>query len=100
MQSQTRRNQTYRDNIKAWFHQYRQTLSCEQCGESHVATIAFHHRDPSTKKYRVADMPNRGCSIRLILEEIDKCDVLCHNCHARLHYEEGERPFMVRRRTT
>jgi hypothetical protein len=25
-----------------------------------------------------------------ILAEIAKCDILCHNCHAKLHYEERE----------
>lgn len=94
--SQTRRNERFRDKVKIWMIEYRKTLSCERCGESHEACIAFHHRDPSEKKYAIAAMPNRGCSIEKIKEEIAKCEVLCHNCHAKLHYEEGFRPCVIR----
>lgn len=35
-------------------------------------------------------MVYNGFSIKTIQKEIDKCDVLCHNCHAKLHYELKE----------
>src|SRR5690606_23905948 len=95
--SKTERNQRYRDSIKHWLMEYRSTLSCEECGENHPACLSFHHVDPSQKKYKIAEMPNRGCSIKLIKEEIAKCIVLCHNCHAKHHFEEEERPFIARR---
>lgn len=68
-----------------WFKQYKSTLSCTLCGETHPACLAFHHRDAEQKTKNIADMIYRH-SIARILEEIAKCDVLCHNCHAKLHY--------------
>jgi hypothetical protein len=94
--TQTKRNQKYRDKVKLWFANYREAQACGICGENHTACISFHHRDPSTKSYAVAEMPNRGCSIAKIIEEIEKCDVLCHNCHAKVHFEEAVRPFKAR----
>lgn len=39
----------------------------------------FDHR-PGTEKVRnVAAM--RGCSLKRLLEEIKKCDLVCANCH-------------------
>lgn len=93
---QSIRNQIFRDKTKKWLIEYRKTLSCARCKEDHPACLSFHHTDPKTKKYTVADMPNRGCSVALIKKEIEKCLVLCHNCHAKLHYEQEERPWTQR----
>jgi hypothetical protein len=61
------------------------TLSCK-CGENHPACLDFHHRDDSTKLYAVSQMMNFTWT--KILEEIAKCDVVCSNCHRKLHYKE------------
>lgn len=58
------------------------------CGESHVACLDFHHRDPSQKKGNVMILAASGASIRSLDAEIDKCDVLCANCHRKLHWAQ------------
>ena len=35
-------------------------------------------------------MVNRGYGIKRIQKEIDKCIVLCLNCHAKLHSKERD----------
>ena len=40
----------------------------------------FHHRDPSTKIACIGTLANSG-SVASLLEEIEKCDLLCSNCH-------------------
>lgn len=71
---------------REWFTELKKTLSCEHCGEDHPAVLQFHHTDPSKKELGVSDMINQGSSRRRIQNEIAKCDVLCANCHFKLHY--------------
>jgi hypothetical protein len=75
----------YRTELKKWLREYKSTLSCERCGFSHPAALAFHHKDQSTKVKEVSVMVCDGLSRATIEEEISKCEVLCHNCHAIHH---------------
>ncbi len=59
---------------------------CSHCTENDPVCLAFHHRDRSTKTETVARL--RRLSFDKVKIEIDKCDVLCHNCHAKLHYQQ------------
>ena len=74
-----------KEGVRIWLREYKETLACLTCGENHPATLDFHHRDSSTKKYTISSMPGRGHRPERILEEIAKCDVLCANCHRKLH---------------
>jgi hypothetical protein len=79
------RIKTRRNKTKRWLIDYKQTLSCA-CGETHPKCLDFHHRDPSTKIDTVGSMV-RNATIEALKEEIAKCDVLCSNCHRKLHGE-------------
>ena len=60
---------------------------CIECGFSkHNAALTFHHRDGSTKEFTLATM--MMCSWELIKKELDKCDLMCSNCHNIWHYEK------------
>ncbi len=37
--------------IRDWFRSYKSSLACLRCGETHVACLEFHHRDPSAKDF-------------------------------------------------
>lgn len=74
--------------IEAWFESVKESLSCERCGESHPACLAFHHRDRKTKLIEVSRAVARRWSIPRIEKEIAKCDVLCINCHLDAHADE------------
>jgi hypothetical protein len=73
--------------VKEQFEQYKKTLKCEVCGENHPATLDFHHKNPSEKEIIISESIWRW-SWNSIKKEIDKCSVLCSNCHRKLHYEE------------
>jgi hypothetical protein len=62
-------------------------LQCSVCGENHPATLDFHHRNPNDKDDSIAHLIHRGVSINRLLKEIDKCDILCSNCHRKKHYD-------------
>ena len=72
----------------AWLKEFRAKAKCVQCGEDHPATLDFHHIDPSEKDLPLADAAHRGWSIARLKREIEKCVVLCANCHRKLHYDE------------
>jgi len=73
------------DKKKAW-KEFKNTLSCVQCGFKHPAVIDFHHVDPKTKIKGVHEWARMG-SYKKAFEEVKKCIVLCSNCHRILHYE-------------
>ena len=58
------------------------------CGESHPATLDFHHVDRSQKLINIASIAKKGWSIKRISEEISKCEIICSNCHRKKHHEE------------
>jgi hypothetical protein len=77
-----------RKKLVEWFNETKSGLECKRCGFSHPAALDFHHRNPEEKLYEVSVMPFRSISKKKILEEMDKCDVYCANCHRILHWEE------------
>ena len=81
--------QSRRKKIQRWLRETKKSLACIRCGESHIACLVFHHKDPALKETEVARVAIRGWSIDRIKREIDKCDVLCENCHRKLHYKLG-----------
>jgi hypothetical protein len=72
--------------LKRWLSEYKSTLQCIKCGENHPACLEFHHRNPKEKKFEVTRAVNCLLSKERVLEEIAKCDVLCVNCHRKLHF--------------
>jgi hypothetical protein len=62
--------------------QYLTENPCITCGESDIVVLDFDHRDPSTKRTTISKAAT-SWSWETIKTEIDKCDVLCANCHRR-----------------
>lgn len=74
-----------RKETREWINAHKSKLTCV-CGEDHIACIVFHHRDPSVKAFTLGTAANRGYSIKRIEAEMSKCDVMCSNCHLKLHF--------------
>lgn len=57
---------------------------CSTCGYAvNLAGLAFHHLNDKEFKLDVRSLSNR--KIESILDEVAKCKLLCHNCHAEIH---------------
>lgn len=68
-------------NLK-YKHDYKKGKACRDCGGKYPSYVLdFDHRDPKKKRANVALMSGRTGSIARIQEEIDKCDIVCANCH-------------------
>ena len=73
--------------IEAWFKEYKSSLSCPECGESHPACLEFHHLNPQDKKFSVGRQERRK-SLKALQDEMAKCRVLCANCHRKEHWSQ------------
>lgn len=81
-----------KDRKRARVDAAKEGKSCIRCGESHPAALQFHHRDPTTKLFNIADgIVSGGWTEEQIREEIAKTDILCANCHRIIHWEERRR---------
>jgi hypothetical protein len=76
------RQHMLRDVIQA----HKIAKGCARCGYNKSArALQFHHRDKTTKEHNIARMVTQGRSLGKIMQEVEKCDVICANCHAELH---------------
>ena len=59
---------------------------CQKCGWSFevIDVYDFHHLDPNEKEHKIAGMFGRY-SWEKIKKELDKCIMLCANCHRIEH---------------
>jgi hypothetical protein len=63
---------------------YKRLKGCLSCSECEPIALDFHHRDANSKEFTISHSSKRF-SWERILREIEKCDVLCSNCHRKLH---------------
>jgi len=59
---------------------------CSKCPENEACCIAFHHRNPQEKDMDISRAVMNGWSFEKMENEIAKCDIVCHNCHAKIHF--------------
>ena len=63
---------------------------CQKCGYNQCeGALQFHHKDPNQKEFGLANinLNDSNFSLQKILEEVDKCELLCANCHSESHYK-------------
>jgi hypothetical protein len=63
-------------------------VGCLRCSENDPAALDLHHRDPTTKLFNLG--ATRDQSAAAVRAEIAKCDVLCANCHRKMHFYGDE----------
>ena len=63
---------------------------CQRCGyDKYIGALTFHHKDPSIKEFGLAQGGNTH-SWEEYWQEVQKCELLCANCHAEEHSEDNE----------
>lgn len=61
---------------------------CKNCGHKDSDVLTFHHKNPKTKKFTLCSNWQKSWST--LLKEIKKCELLCANCHMKLHRKENQ----------
>ena len=57
---------------------------CFFCGESTAVCLDFHHRNAIEKSFTISKHFHRD--FELLVKEIEKCEVVCANCHRKIHH--------------
>lgn len=58
---------------------------CERCEYNKcIDALSFHHLDPSQKDFAIS---GKSWSYERLKNEVDKCMMLCSNCHIEVHAE-------------
>jgi hypothetical protein len=58
---------------------------CERCSYDRcVEALDFHHRDPNEKDFSISK-DGHTLALEKLKQEVDKCDLVCANCHREIH---------------
>ena len=61
---------------------------CEKCGyDACFYAFHFHHINPEYKEFEISKARSQAFTNK-IKKELDKCQLLCSNCHSEIHYEQ------------
>jgi len=81
-------------NGEDWRSLAKAAHGCCECGEKHPASLCFHHHK-TNKLFNIGSATHYKWAT--IVEELKKCFVLCHNCHAKHHYHwKGSKLFFTK----
>jgi hypothetical protein len=58
---------------------------CSECGYDNMFALTFHHVDGSTKSFEISSKIANQWSFERLKPEMDKCILLCANCHIIKH---------------
>lgn len=65
---------------------------CEKCNyDKNIAAFEFHHLDPKDKKFQLDSRHLSNTNIIDLKTEVDKCILLCANCHRELHNKKFDK---------
>lgn len=82
--------QKYVAEWKNFISHYRE-FECELCGyDASYAALQWHHEDPDSKLFRISSLTHYKPTEErkaIVKAELEKCILVCANCHAELHYE-------------
>lgn len=81
--SNYRNSRRCKKNLKEKLVEYKGG-KCEKCGYNKCITaLEFHHINPEEKEFNI----DGRSSFEKSKKEVDKCILVCANCHREIHYE-------------
>jgi len=80
--------QKRRNNLKQMAVEYKGG-ECERCGyKKSTHALDFHHKDRTQKDFGISKSGITRSWDKIKIE-LDKCMLVCSNCHREIHAEEG-----------
>lgn len=70
-----------RRNIRQHIQEYKQDRTCADCREDYPYWILEFDHTEDNKEFTIGQFQGTTSDIERIKAEIDKCDVVCANCH-------------------
>jgi hypothetical protein len=85
---------SWRKENKKILIEYKGSLSCERCGYNKcVGSLDFHHPN-NDKFFSLSNVGKKGLTLDTlttkIIDEINKCELLCKNCHYIEHINKKD----------
>jgi hypothetical protein len=60
---------------------------CKRCGyNTCLDALEFHHKDAACKDFSISEKGYTRSWVK-VKQELDKCELLCANCHREVHAE-------------
>ena len=76
----------YQDRVRKKVAELKMERGCAECGYNKCArALEFHHNEGESKEFSIGGLRRNGRSWQRVLAEVEKCTVLCSNCHRELH---------------
>lgn len=86
------RKRRHKDELLAWLKELKEGSPCADCQKSYPYYVMQFDHVSGDKDAHISSVTGRGWSKVRIQLEIDKCDLVCANCHAeRTHQRRLER---------
>ena len=64
---------------------------CVKCGyDKCIDALEFHHKDKSSKEHKPTYIIRRW-NFEKAKKELDKCDLVCSNCHKEIHFNANKK---------
>tara|TARA_R110002050_G_scaffold7274_2_gene28404 strand:+ start:9822 stop:10199 length:378 start_codon:yes stop_codon:yes gene_type:complete len=91
-EKQKKKSRQRKRDMRSWYDNLKEKSNCSMCGISGLGNpwmMEFHHREKDKKTKELSYMVSNGYGKEKLLLEIAKCDIVCANCHRKIHYDES-----------
>jgi hypothetical protein len=76
------RTNTLRNRVKEYVRQHKEASGCVDCKQMYPYFVLQFDHVGDDKSFNVSKFQNHSVSLESVIAEIEKCEVVCANCHA------------------
>lgn len=88
------RKEEYRASLRAWLFRFKWASGgCRRCPEDNPACLEFHHLNENEKTMSIGSLAQFSPLKDQLLNEINRCEIICRNCHRKEHLSEPRDPL-------